>query len=1367
MALKSTMAFPSVDAFKSAMAGFGEGPWFVPSLELLSPGETLTIDLSINDKVRLELTGEVVDSLQAPGGSFGHQVKLTPQSHESALRLMTALGPPSVIVDEGLSNTYVNPGVAPIPVSDDPDAELETALPVGTLVDGRYRIEGHVATGGMGQVYRATQINLKRVVALKMLRKAFATDPGMWLRFQREAELVSQLESSNVVRVFDFGKTPDGEPFLAMEWVEGPTLESVVTGGPLTPERAVKILLDVCDGLAEAHALGVIHRDLKPANIMLAKRRDGTEVAKILDFGIARLSGAGGQGEGQKLTQIGIVVGTPAYLAPEQATADTLDHRTDIYSLGCVAFELVTGQPPFIADELHKIVRMQVMTPPADPATIRAELAGFPALCLAILRCLEKDREIRFQTVRDFAKALATALVPLPPGERPAPASSAPSPLARPSSLDPFASSKSPVGRSVSADDWKPPSFPTPVPAHADTRHAVDEFFANVGARPRVTTGALPLGALEALRGTVSDEVLGTLQAAREDIFPSTTKALLAYVEIVGGPAGSQVGSVCLGRLAETAARFGAVIDARDGDALVVLVPIVENIPAGRMLRMLLAMREAVVDEGQRQQPPVSVSLRAAVIQSSFETFRQPMSGNEGSHARQLTARLNAGQIICEKGVAALTGEGFELSAMPTMPEAMLVAARRVRHRRPPAAVVGLSTLLETLERRLAGLPQGPGVPALVRGAHGSGRSALAVELATRAHKRGIAVGTCQPVDSLKGQPYGAVTQFLCSVCGVPADLRATRLKPALEALKLKPSLVEAAMLVAGISQLQTGFTAGHVVHAVRSVVQARAGERPVLLIFDELEAMDPLSIETFRELVARPAPRELTIGFSTSELPGERVSGLQVLDVPLLGREDITRLATEFLEGAPGAKLLELLEQRSRGVGGVVLDWLSYLDDRGSLRPTSGVVELVDWPAQLEPDALLRERILSMPLEVQRTIEAGALCGDTFEPQQITTAWPRATPVSLQQAHSARIVRTLAVRRWAFSSTRIHNAVLSCVSPERPHMHLRLANALVEKGKVDPASVDTLTVARHLVAARDGMRAAQLWKHAAETAMARRAHRDAIMALRGVSNSLGLVAATPDLTRARVDALARAAGMALSGQNLQVGRQLVDEGRELAKHLSAPSVELLLSGAKLFRLEGNRTRALEVLAQTETLAIGSVVKGLVDAERAELKEQEGDVAGAIHSWEAALVAADTAKDVARWHGEIDFQARCESRLAVANLQRHDVVNARRLFESSLARWRKLGWAAGEARVLVNLGTTCVQLQELDAAVRHFEAAAAAAARSGDLLFQAKALLMLARALKRMDVQSSTARTVAGEVQRLCQSLGWEQGKQDASALLG
>lgn len=268
---------------------------------------------------------------------------------------------------------------------------------------GSYTISRELGKGGMGQVFLAEHALMCRPAALKVLARTNG-DAGDLARFEREVRLSASLTHPNTITIYDFGHTAEGTFFYAMEYLEGMDLEALIERfGPVSPERAVYVLIQACGSLAEAHSRGVIHRDVKPSNVFLTHRGGLYDFVKMLDFGLAkqvRLEGAA------TLTQSGVLFGTPRYMAPESVYgSDSVDHRADIYNLGGVGYWMITGKPPFESESPMEIIIDHVKTDPVPPGAI-SELAVPAELEAIIMRCLRKKPDERFQTAAELEEAL-------------------------------------------------------------------------------------------------------------------------------------------------------------------------------------------------------------------------------------------------------------------------------------------------------------------------------------------------------------------------------------------------------------------------------------------------------------------------------------------------------------------------------------------------------------------------------------------------------------------------------------------------------------------------------------------------------------------------------------------------------------------------------------------------------------------------------------------------------------------------------------------------------------------------------------------------------------------------------------------------
>jgi serine/threonine-protein kinase len=289
---------------------------------------------------------------------------------------------------------------------------------IGRSIGGKYELLSLLGKGGMGTVYKAEQTFIGRTVALKVLRpKEYESNIDEYLqRFRREAQTASQIRHPSAITIYDYGvECVEGKedlPYLAMEFIEGKTLKEVLKEtGTLPLDRIIPIMAQVCGALHEAHLLGIVHRDLKPDNIMISKRHDGSEWAHVLDFGIAKVLTEGGEGEeaGMTMTRTGSVIGTPRYMSPEQVLSRSVDQKTDIYSLGIILYELLSGKAPFDAASFMEVAMQHINEPPKPLKEQESAKGVSDAVAKIAMKALEKDPANRPKSAKEFSDSLINA----------------------------------------------------------------------------------------------------------------------------------------------------------------------------------------------------------------------------------------------------------------------------------------------------------------------------------------------------------------------------------------------------------------------------------------------------------------------------------------------------------------------------------------------------------------------------------------------------------------------------------------------------------------------------------------------------------------------------------------------------------------------------------------------------------------------------------------------------------------------------------------------------------------------------------------------------------------------------------------------
>jgi serine/threonine protein kinase len=424
---------------------------------------------------------------------------------------------------------------------------------IGKVVGGRYRLDVLLGSGSMGRVYRAEHVLLHKPLAVKLLNAEHTRSPELVARFEREATAAANIDHPNVAAATDFGKLDDGTPYLALELVEGKNLRAEVAGGPLEARRALHIARQIAAGLAAAHARSIVHRDLKPENVVLVPKDGDPDFVKVLDFGVAKLAPESGK---SPLTKVGAVLGTLDYMAPEQALGQEVDSRADLYALGAVLYEMLSGVCPYDGESSSEMLVRKLKNPPPSLRERAPTLAIPGAVEVLVMKLLAKDRKDRPVSAAVVASELERLVAQSPKG------------AAKPVAAPPRPASTRPVQNKPTFLPTDPlPSFTFP-PLEEESKKLAEEVKQAVSAKQRVLSSSPSVDAL------LANLPASQKPDARPPLSPVSSSpsvdALLANLPAAGAPQPSAPPATPASNSGSPAAKPDAFreLRARAGEAL-------------------------------------------------------------------------------------------------------------------------------------------------------------------------------------------------------------------------------------------------------------------------------------------------------------------------------------------------------------------------------------------------------------------------------------------------------------------------------------------------------------------------------------------------------------------------------------------------------------------------------------------------------------------------------------------------------------------------------------------------------------------------------------------------------------------------------
>jgi len=1235
---------------------------------------------------------------------------------------------------------------------------------------GAYRVLKPLAAGAMGQVYVGEQTNLGRAVCIKTLKPELLGDQNAVARFEREARAVSALKHPNIAQVIDFGRSGPNL-YLVMELVEGGSLRSFIERhAPVDLERASSLMVQILSALQEAHHAGIVHRDLKPENVLIAPLRDGSELAKVVDFGIAKLVNE--QQGGKNLTGTGLVCGTPGYMAPEQISGEVLDARCDVYAAGAIFFELITGKKPFTGETLSELIRAHLLIEPPAPSAI-AKLPLPKELDELVIASLAKDREQRI----DSALELKRRIEQLRPGAR-----------------------ATTTGRQAALKLVTCPSCQAQNPG-------TQKFCGQCGgALAGASDGDAALKqVLPPALATHASALAGALGAERR-------QATIIFGDISGFTAMSErqspekvreIMNRCFDGMVEAVARYDGSVDKFIGDAIMVVfgAPNAHEDDPERAVRCALEMQAYLTEVNKTIASPLKMRIginSGAVVAGGVGGQRRmdyTVMGDTVNLAQRLEAAAAPGKILVSASVKRLTDRAVRYRDLPPInvkgkvePIAIYeVEGLWQQDKKEHEVFVGRRAELGKIEQLLKQLKVGKPGGMVFLGEPGMGKSALLEEAARLCAAAGIRTSVARARKMFAPGELELLRDTVFGVCGRQPqnDAEADALLDELSNLKVNAQDILRLKHLFGSGTLQRGYDREEMRRLALSaltnaLLQVARTQKGLCIVLDDAHLGDASSLQYFDEVtrLAQGTPFGIIAMArgGQAERVLKRVPRIELTPMPA---SDLLAVVRQQLGGSSVPdELGRIIEERAEGNPFIAGEIVRTLMETGALELRGGAWQLSRSSGPLEvPDSiaqLVSARFDLLNPNTRAFLRCAAIHGRIFPVELVAQALEDAqvdVAAAVAEARNKSLLVDVVQPQGClqFRQEFVHQLIAKSVNEtDRKHLHGRLADAL-ELGLPSGDSHPAEAMARHSLAAGRTRKAATYFSLSAE----RLASKSALpAAIEAYQKAITLTQAEATrMSGSPADAWKQVLQLASKAAPLQgiiatgdAWALLDDVLKKAPANLDPKARALALHQRGLLELRlGRAPEAAQSIAEAQRLYgpdAGAELTAALEIDLASAKETLGDQAGATHLLLEALKRLAGKKLIDK-----DLMWKALNQLGRIHLKVGELSKAMEFFQTARAQAQRALAVVGEVRALTNLAAAMGANGHTAEAESTFQQALELARRECDAIDIARINFNLGR-LAAAAGRLPEAKARLDEAVKVAHEVGWREGLASATQAL-